>query len=386
MKFFHTGDSHIGNVYKNDRRNEDINLAFQEVIDKAINERIDFIVHSGDLFNEGNPSIRSLLFVTDQLNRLKAAGIKVFIIPGSHDIGIGEEKSILELFDRNGLLTNLGSSRYIENTGKEFKLRGEVYRNAFICGVMGKRSRVEDEIFKKLEVVFPERAVWIKIFLFHHTISALGEVFKDIDTESLPKGFNYYAAGHWHGHKEGITYSDGIIQYPGSTEYCDEKEIVDNPNRGFYSIEYDENGITKIEYCLLNVRKRKIIDIDVNNKKPAEVEKEIYAKLSKSDGEILVIKLTGRVNGKGSEIGLGSIKSASAELGYAYVSLNTSKMLGLEDLKNEFSNKDVSEIEKEFFMSRGYTQSQARIIKNLLNDTDMLKNKNGLRKLLEDLA
>ena len=74
MKFMHVGDTHIGQVYKNDTRNNDIKEAFTQMVDYAISEKIDFIVHSGDLFDSGNPPLDSLLFVTDELNRLKTAG------------------------------------------------------------------------------------------------------------------------------------------------------------------------------------------------------------------------------------------------------------------------------------------------------------------------
>ena len=113
MKFMHVGDTHIGQVYKNDTRNNDIKEAFTQMVDYALSERIDFIVHSGDLFDSGNPPLDSLLFVTDELNRLKSAGIPIFVIPGSHDVGVGEEESIIELFHRNKLLINLNSKKRI---------------------------------------------------------------------------------------------------------------------------------------------------------------------------------------------------------------------------------------------------------------------------------
>ncbi len=75
MRFIHVGDTHIGAVYKNEQRNEDIKEVFRQIIDGAIANNVDFIVHSGDLFNEGTPSLSALLFVTDQLNRLKQNGI-----------------------------------------------------------------------------------------------------------------------------------------------------------------------------------------------------------------------------------------------------------------------------------------------------------------------
>ncbi len=367
MKFIHVGDTHIGQVYKNDTRNNDIKNAFTQMIDYAISEKIDFIVHSGDLFDSGTPPLESLLFVTDELNRLKFAGIPLFVIPGSHDVGIGEEESIIELFHKNNLLTNLNSKKYLK-LGEEVKLKGETYKEAFICGIKGKRSKVEDEIFKKLKIDI-DNSAFIKIFAFHHTISYLGEKFKDLDTESLPKGFDYYAAGHWHGHKENIEYDRGIIQYPGSLEYCDEKEIVDNPNRGFFVIAYDQNGINSIEYKIIKTRNKQIFGINSDNKKPLDIENEIINKLSKNDGDILVLKLDGKLDGKTSEINLVKIKKIGYELGYSYISINKSKLSDKDtDIQeDDIKTKELSTIEYEFLKKKGYNEKEIKIARYLID-------------------
>ncbi|MCL4376483.1 metallophosphoesterase [Candidatus Parvarchaeota archaeon] len=367
MKFMHVGDTHIGQVYKNDTRNNDIKEAFIQMVDYAISEKIDFIVHSGDLFDSGNPPLDSLLFVTDELNRLKAAGIPLFIIPGSHDVGVGEEESIIELFHRNNLLINLNSKKYIE-FGEDVNLKGEIYKNAFICGVKGKRSKVEDEIFKKLKIEM-DNSAFIKIFVFHHTISYLGEKFKDLETESLPRGFDYYAAGHWHGHRENIRYDKGIIQYPGSLEYCDEKEIVDNPNRGFFIISYDKEGITSVEYKIIKTRDKQIFTINADNKKAAELENEIINKLKKNDGVILVVKLEGQLADKVSDINIVKIKQIGYELGYSYISINKSKLNDKDtDIQeNEIKTKELSTIEYEFLKKKGYNDQEIKIARYLID-------------------
>ncbi|MCL4398255.1 MAG: exonuclease SbcCD subunit D [Candidatus Parvarchaeota archaeon] len=367
MKFIHVGDTHIGQVYKNDTRNNDIKDAFIQMITYAISEKIDFIVHSGDLFDSGNPPLDSLLFMTDELNRLKIAGIPLFIIPGSHDVGIGEEESIIELFHRNKLLINLNSKKYIE-FGEKVTLTGETYKNAFICGIKGKRSKVEDEIFKKLTVDI-DNSAFIKIFAFHHTISYLGEKFKDLETESLPKGFDYYAAGHWHGYKENIKYDKGIIQYPGSLEYCDEKEIVDNPNRGFFIISYDEKGINDIKYKIIKTRAKQIFTIKADNKTAIDVENEMLNKLNKNEGDILVLRLEGRLNDKTSDINVIKVKKMGYELGYSYISINKSKLNDKDvDVQvDEIKTKELSTIEYEFLKKKGYNDKEIRIARYLID-------------------
>ncbi len=383
MKFIHTGDSHIGEVYKDRQRNEDIKDAFRQVIDAAIDEKADFIIHSGDLFDTGVPSFQDMLFVTDQLKRLKEKGIKMFIVPGSHDIGLGEETSVIELFDRNDLLVNLNSSRYIKKEEDKVLLKGEVYKNAFIAGIRGKRSRVEDEIFKRLKVEM--RDAWIKIFVFHHTISALGEPFSDLDTDSLPKGFDYYAAGHWHGHRDNIPYGKGIIQYPGSTEYCDEKEIVDYKNRGFYVIDYNEKGIGKISYSILKTREKEILHIDANGKTAQKVREEIGQKISENDGKILVIRIDGKLNDKRSSLDIEGIKQDAKSLGYSYVSVNISRLSDKSEEEVKVSSDSIEQIEKEFLEKKGYSDKDIAVAKLLIDAAETGLSIDETRKKTEEL-
>lgn len=383
MKFIHTGDTHIGEVYKNDSRNSDIMYAFRQLIDYAIVEKIDFVVHSGDLFDAGNPPLDALLFVTDELNRLKTAGIPMFAIPGSHDIGMGEEESIIELFHRNGLLVNLNSKKYI-TLGDSVTLKGVTYKNAFICGVKGKRSRVEDEIFKKLTIE-KNGMTFIKIFAFHHTISDLGEQFKDLETDNLPKGFDYYAAGHWHGHRENIKYDNGIIQYPGSLEYCDEKEIVDNPNRGFYVVEYNENGINSIEYKIIKTRSKQIFTAKADGKTAQKIEEDALNHLYKNNGDILVIKMEGEINGRISELNTLKIKKTAYDMGYSYVSINKSRLSDKETAPelDDIKNKELSSIEYEFLKKKGYNEKEIKIARYLMDSTE--KDGDKIKKEIEQI-
>jgi DNA repair exonuclease SbcCD nuclease subunit len=383
MKFLHVGDTHIGRVYKDEQRNADVRAAFVQVVDYAIKENVDMVVHSGDLFNEGIPALSDLLFVTDQLKRLKDSGIRIFIVPGSHDVGMGESDSIIELFDRNGLLTNLNSTRYIEEQDGKVILSGELYRNVFLTGVRGKRSRVEDEIFKRLSIVRPDGA-WVYVFVFHHTISDLGLQFKDLDTSSLPLGFDYYAAGHWHGNKDNIPYGKGVIQYPGSLEYCDESEIVSNPNRGFYVVNYDANGINAIERVIIKTRGKDVVSIDASKKSAKDIYDEVGSKLSRNDGKLLVVKLEGEMENRG-ELNSESIKDKARTLGYSYVSVNVSKLFDVRQKKVEIKSKDLDSVENELLEGKGYNSNEIAIAKFMISCAQEKMGVDEMRKGIEKI-
>lgn len=50
MKFAHLSDTHLGyRQYGLIEREDDFYNVFNEIVDKIIDERVDFVIHSGDL-------------------------------------------------------------------------------------------------------------------------------------------------------------------------------------------------------------------------------------------------------------------------------------------------------------------------------------------------
>ena len=95
IKFIHTADWHICDYqYGRTFRGEDVTRSVWEIVDLAIAEKFDFIVNGGDTFQIKTPSggMLDLLFAVHQ--KLKAAGIPMFIVTGNHDM---MEPSFLKL-------------------------------------------------------------------------------------------------------------------------------------------------------------------------------------------------------------------------------------------------------------------------------------------------
>ena len=87
MKFAHLADTHLGyRQYGLFEREKDFYEVFEKVIDKIIEENVDFVVHSGDLFETARPSPMALLTFQKDLLKLKGAGIPMYAIAGNHDI------------------------------------------------------------------------------------------------------------------------------------------------------------------------------------------------------------------------------------------------------------------------------------------------------------
>ena len=85
-------DTHLGDsAYRktNDeginQREADIYRSFTQVIDYAIDQRVDLILHAGDLFDAVRPTNRAITIAIQQLLRLSENHIPILLISGNHE-------------------------------------------------------------------------------------------------------------------------------------------------------------------------------------------------------------------------------------------------------------------------------------------------------------
>jgi len=95
FKFLHVSDTHLARDYPKAGgylRTQAYNHAFNQVIDAAIRHKVDFIIHTGDLFSSNRPFPRAVQYVTRRWERLHQHKIPLILIRGNHDgsyIGLG---------------------------------------------------------------------------------------------------------------------------------------------------------------------------------------------------------------------------------------------------------------------------------------------------------
>ena len=90
LKIVITGDNHL-NYYsqrfgsKIAERRAQIGRAWRETIDFAIKKKVDFYLNVGDLFDQISPRNPPRARVIEAFADLKDAGIRAFVIAGTHD-------------------------------------------------------------------------------------------------------------------------------------------------------------------------------------------------------------------------------------------------------------------------------------------------------------
>ncbi|MCJ7840429.1 DNA repair exonuclease [Lederbergia sp. NSJ-179] len=94
IHFIHTADLHLDSPFLGlkhlpgelfERIQNSTFLAFEKVIDEALNRNVDFIVIVGDLYDGEDRSIRAQAHLRQQMDRLNQAGIHAFLSHGNHD-------------------------------------------------------------------------------------------------------------------------------------------------------------------------------------------------------------------------------------------------------------------------------------------------------------
>ncbi len=94
VTFIHSGDLHLGAPFRGlralspawaQRLARAIPEAYDHVIQACLDNRVDFLLLAGDMFDTDKPSYAHLRHFVRGLERLHDAGIPVYMIPGNHD-------------------------------------------------------------------------------------------------------------------------------------------------------------------------------------------------------------------------------------------------------------------------------------------------------------
>ena len=377
MKFAHLADCHIGS-WRDPKLKDISTIAFQKAVDKCMEENVDFILISGDLFNTSLPRIDNLKTVVNLFRKLKEKSIAVYIIPGSHDYS-PSGKTMLDVLENAGLFTNVVKGEEVDG---KIKLNFTIDKKtgAKITGMLGKRYSMEKEYYKNLVLENLENESGYKIFMFHSGIDELKpEDMQNIITQPLsllPKNFNYYAGGHVHIVKETKIEGYGTIAYPGPLFPNSFSELEKLETGGFYIV---ENNIPKWHPIqVYNINK---IIIDCNQKTPEQIYDEITNEIKDKEfiNTIVLIRLFGSLSsGKPYDIDFKEIFSVLYDKSAYFVMKNT----------NQLTTKEFEEIKID---TKSAEEAESAIIKEhlgqiKLKDMDLEKEEALIKQLIQTLS
>lgn len=316
----------------------------------CIAKRLDFVIIAGDLFDTSLPSIDILRRTAAKLRQCKEAGLVIYAIPGSHDYS-PTGKTMLSVLEDAGLLVDVCKFS-VEEDGDRKKIRLKFTEDrktgVKLTGIMGRKGGLDVDYYKDIDKSI-EKEPGPKIFVFHAAIAEYRpENMKDmlaVSIAELPKGFSYYATGHVHKMKYD---KENKIVFPGELFPTSFDELEDY-NGSFVIVDMNEEGEIDVKWQSNKLFGVEVMKINVDSKKPLQVEQEITEKMGKSEirDKILLLKLEGLLDGKISDIDFRAINMKAYEAGARIMKRSTTgiRTKEFEEVHVE-QNMSTDEIEK----------------------------------------
>lgn len=292
MRFAHLADCHLGAWRDRTLRKLNI-LAFEQAMDKAIRNDVDFIVIAGDLFHTNVPDMDVVKRSVEKMWEAKEKGIEIYLQTGSHDYH-PSMASIADVLESTRFLVKLGDDE--DTLGTCFQ---DVKTGAKLFGIPGRKAGRELDLFESADTRPLEAESGFKIFVFHTAISEIcPQIYPgspSVPLDLFPRGMSYYAGGH--PHKKIPCESRpgyGKIAYPGTLfgySYRDLDVTADGEKRGFYIVDFNEQRVEDVQFIEVHVVDIISQMIDITGQSVDEAEATISKKIEDLDIDLKVVLL-----------------------------------------------------------------------------------------------
>jgi DNA repair protein SbcD/Mre11 len=277
MKFIHTADIHLDSplhrleVYEGapvDDIRQASRRAFENLIDLALGEAVDFVLIAGDLFDGNWKDYNTGLYFISQVRRLAEADIAVYIVAGNHDAAGQMTRSLPYPSNVHVFSAARPETRILEHL--KVAIHGQSYAT----------SAVTDN----LALYYPDPlANHVNIGLLHTSLTGRQghENYAPCTLDDLiNKGYDYWALGHVH-QGERVAGAPPVI-FPGciqgrhiresgakgcvlvSMEAGEAPEIIrhDLDVIRWEHVAVELSGVTTIDECLARFRKAFVASIE----------------------------------------------------------------------------------------------------------------------------
>lgn len=260
MLIAHVSDSHLGyRQYGLLEREKDLYSCFEEAIGKALEDHVDVVVHSGDLFHYPSPPPQAYRSAIRALKKLKHRGIPFLCVMGQHDRPKVQALPPLTVLEDMDLLIHISPDKpYVSG---DFSAVGLDY--------MKKQT-----IKEKLQKV---KALTKRSVLVAHVLVKEVSPFGDVSIHELPRGFSYYALGDYHIFKK-FKVHEFMATYSGSTEVISLNDVT-SEGKGFCIVDLSRDDVEVHFVKLEGVRPRLIEHVEFEKVKE-EVSKIISRALA----------------------------------------------------------------------------------------------------------
>lgn len=294
MRFLHCADIHLDSPLRGLERYEGApaeevrgatRRAFENLIQIALRERVDFIVIAGDLYDGDWPDFNTGLFFAKAMAQLGESGIAVHVLRGNHDAASKLTRS-LPLPRNVQLFPDKSPKTFVDD-----KLGLAIHGQSFATAA----------VFEDLAAGYPEALRgYFNLGVLHTSLTGRpGHDNYAPTTEQVlrAKGYDYWALGHVHARE--IVSRDPWVVYPGNIQG---RHIREQGPKGCELVTVEDGNITT-ESVSLDVLRWSELAIDVTGMPDLDalfdrVCADVRSGLAQADGRIVGLRI--RVGGTGA--------------------------------------------------------------------------------------
>ena len=308
--------------------------AFINLVDTAIERKVEFVIIAGDLYDGNWRDYNTGLFFINQMVRLQKEGIKVFLIRGNHDAASLITKELKLPDNVHEFPTDKPESYLMENLGAA--IHGQGFGQRVVEENLAKNYPIRKEGFFNIGVL--------------HT-SATGregyETYAPCSIDDMKaKGYDYWALGHIH-IREALHEKDPVILFSGNIQG---RHIKETGCKGCTLVEITDGRIESMTHISLDVLRWELCEINAGAMENTDelldaAREKLVSKYNEVEGRFLAVRFVIYGNTKihqnllvnKDEI-INNLRSLSLEVGYGdiwveKVKIKTSNLADIAELK-----------------------------------------------------
>ncbi|MGX1308197.1 exonuclease SbcD [Amorphus suaedae] len=289
FKFLHTADLHLGTPFRGlavkdaaiaDRFAEATRTAFSSLIARALEEKVDFVVIAGDIYDGEWKDNTIGLFFNREIAHLDRAGIPVFLLRGNHDAESVVTRSI-----------TLPVSVHEFGTRKPVTFRLDHLQVALHGQGFAERAASDN-----LALTYPAPVPgWFNIGVLHTSLTGRPPhaVYAPCSTDDLAsRGYDYWALGHVHDFE--IVSRDPAVVFPGNIQG---RSIRERGPKGGVVVTVEDGQVAAIDRLLVDEARWEGATVDVTDVAsladvPVRVQAALGDLVGEADGRLLALRLT----------------------------------------------------------------------------------------------
>jgi DNA repair exonuclease SbcCD nuclease subunit len=257
VRFIHAADIHLDSPLRGlsayqdapaERLRGATREAFSQLVSTAIDERVDFMVIAGDLYDGDWPDFNTGLFFCSEMGRLHRAGIPAYVLFGNHDAESHMTKALrlpdnVHRFSAHEAQVHVIEPLRVALHGRSFKERDTTENLAASYG-----APLRDHF---------------NIGVLHTALDGHGDHahYAPCTPDELhAKGYDYWALGHVHEHR--VWTGRSTLCFPGNLQG---RSIRETGRRGAVMVTVDPHDPRpRVERLYLDVLRWEAVEVDVS--------------------------------------------------------------------------------------------------------------------------